>query len=135
MSSLSALPVDAASLTDGTDLMASLSVLPTDTATVADASTAVRFTPALLPYSRTAASVQAIQFDGRISTLLAIYQAAMAAPVAVAVTINFDPQAVAQSVSFAGGATFSFRVGDWVVFPPGGPIFTVADDEFSKNWQ
>jgi hypothetical protein len=89
------------------------------------------------PFTRKPIPVQALQFDGTIPTLLAIFNAAVPDPAGVQVTISFDGAGRVGSVGFTGAHPLSFSPGDWVVMPddPGRPLFAVTAEQFARDWQ
>lgn len=94
-------------------------------------------TPTPAAFTHVPTPVHALQFDGTIPSLLAIFGAATKDPNGAQVIVNFGPGGVAQSVMLnGGGLSLGFNLNDWVVFPDNGAaMFAVPADTFAANWQ
>lgn len=90
-----------------------------------------------VPFVHVATPVHAIQFDGTIPSLLAIFAAATKDPNGAQVVVNFGAGGVATSVMLnGGGLSLGFNLEDWVVFPDDeSPMFAVPAEEFTTAWQ
>jgi len=94
--------------------------------------------PTLGAYTRKATTAQAIQFDGTVPCLLAIFQARAAHARLVQVTLYFDDTGAICSATLSGQSVgLSFQSGDWVLFPDDDTAdsVVVADPDFQRDWQ
>lgn len=92
-------------------------------------------TPPVGAYSRKATTVNAIQFDGTIDGLLAIFNIATNHADLV-ITIRFDHSGNVAVVSYGmTSATLTFGPSDWLVFPQDSPLpFVLHDAQFQADW-
>lgn len=92
--------------------------------------------PTPTAYAHAPTPVHALQFDGTVPCLLAIFQAAAKDPDGAQVQVNFGPGGVASSFVIAGdGLQVAAFVHDWIVIPDdGGPLFVVKPEQFAADW-
>lgn len=93
--------------------------------------------PTPVAFTHVPTPVHALQFDGTVPSLLAIFGAATKDPNGAQVIVNFGPGGVAQSVALNGANLgLSFNITDWIVFPDDGSrMFAVTAEVFAASWQ
>lgn len=91
--------------------------------------------PTPATYTHVATTVSAIQFDGTVNCLLAIFNAVTPNPAGVQVVINFNGSGGVDTVTFNGPAPLNFKATDWVLMPTGAAPSVMADGDFQASWQ
>ena len=78
----------------------------------------------------------AIQFDGRVPSLLLVFAQLKADTDGVTMAIEFGPNGAIRQVAFYGKINLVIKNRDWVIVPADGmPMFVISHEDYLESWE